>query len=98
MAILKDKEKVLGEVFDDERIKTFLNFHPPQNVNPDFHLLEKAYRGMNIDNFDTFISLFLEKGYDINAKNGACKSFRTIVSEHSHGKPDTIIMKKYDGT
>jgi hypothetical protein len=27
MAILKDKEKVLGEVFDDERIKTFLNFH-----------------------------------------------------------------------
>ena len=97
MAILKDKEKILGEVFNDERIKTFFNYHPPKNVNPDFHLLEKAYRGMNIDNFDTFVGFFLEKGYNINAKNAAGKSFTTIVNQHRHGKPYFIIMKKYGG-
>ena len=35
MALLKDKQKVLGEVFDEERIKTFLDFTPPKNINPE---------------------------------------------------------------
>ena len=69
MAFVKDKHKVLGEIFDDERIKTFLHFDAPQNVNPNFHLLEKAYRGMNVENFDTFVNFFLDSGHDINAKN-----------------------------
>ena len=29
MALKKDKQKVLGEVFDDERVKGFLNGNPP---------------------------------------------------------------------
>ena len=45
MTFVKDKQKILGETFDDERIKTFLHFKAPQNVNPSFHLLEKSYRG-----------------------------------------------------
>jgi uncharacterized protein YvpB len=52
---------------------------------------------MNIENFDTFVSFFLEKGYNINAKNEAGKSFTTIINEHRHGKPYFIIMKKYGG-
>ena len=56
----KDKEKVLGEVFDDERVKSFLDYLPPAGVDRDFHLLEKAYRGMNIDNFETFLNYFRE--------------------------------------
>jgi hypothetical protein len=97
MALLKDKQKVLGEVFDEERIKTFLDFTPPKNINPDFHLLEKAYRGMNVDNFDTFISFFLGKGYDINSKNPEGKSFSAIIKEHRHGKPYSNVLKKYGG-
>ena len=69
MALKKDKEKVLGEVFDDERIKTFFDYEAYGNTNPDYHLLEKAYRGMNIDNFSTFLTFFLEKNLNINAKN-----------------------------
>ena len=29
MSLKKDKEKVLGEVFDDERVRSFLNYQPP---------------------------------------------------------------------
>ena len=52
----KDKQKVLGEHFDDARIKTFLDYQPYGEVNPDFHLLEKAYRGMKADNFASFLN------------------------------------------
>jgi len=30
MTLKKDKQKVLGEVFDDERIKTFLDLKHPK--------------------------------------------------------------------
>ena len=42
MSLKKDKEKVLSEVFDDARIKSFLNYEPPSGVSADLHLLEKA--------------------------------------------------------
>ena len=69
MSLKKDKQKVLGEVFDDERVKSFLNFQPPAGVSADYHLLEKAYRGMNIENFVTFLAFFKQAGYDLNATN-----------------------------
>lgn len=95
MTLKKDKQKVLGEVFDDERIKTFLKFEAPEGVNPDFHLLEKAYRGMNIENFDTFLTFFLEEGRDINAQNPDGKTLLTITSEHRHGNEYVDSLRKH---
>jgi len=40
MVLKKDKKKVLGEYFSDERIKSFLQFSPPDGTDPDFHVLE----------------------------------------------------------
>ena len=95
MALKKDKQKVLGEVFDDERIKTFLAFEAPEGVNPDFHLLEKAYRGMNIENFDTFLTFFLEADRDINAQNPEGKTLLAIASEHRHGGEYADTLRKH---
>ena len=97
MTFTKDKQKVLGEFFDDERIMTFLHFKPPQNVDQSFHLLEKAYRGMNIDNFDTFINFFLDKGHNINAKNSEGKTLKDIIEVHHDGKSYAATLKKYGG-
>ena len=66
MALKKDKQKVLGEVFDDERVKGFLNGNPPTGVSQDFYLLERAYRGMNIENFRTFVTFFKAEGHDVD--------------------------------
>jgi hypothetical protein len=85
MSLKKDKQKVLGEVFDDERVKSFLDFQAPNGVSNDFHLLEKAYRGMNIDNFITFLNFFKDAGYDLNATNPDNKTLMQIVGEHGHG-------------
>lgn len=85
MSLKKDKQKVLGEVFDDVRIKTFLDIQPYGNTNADFHVLEKAYRGMNIENFVSFIGFFLEQNRDINATNCDDKTLFQLVVEHRHG-------------
>ncbi len=87
MSLKKDKEKVLGEVFDDERVKSFLDFQAPDGVNADFHLLEKAYRGMNIDNFITFLKFFNQAGHDINATSPDGDTLVQIAAQHGHGGP-----------
>jgi len=85
MSLKKDKQKVLGEVFDQERVKSFLNYLPPEGVNRDFHLLEKAYRGMNIDNFISFVGFFKQAGYNLDATNPEGTTLVKIISQHRQG-------------
>ena len=85
-AAKKDKKKVLGEHFDDARIKTFLDFEPPVGVDADFHVLERAYRGMIEENFATFVRFFVEAGRNINATNPDGKTILAIVKSHRHGE------------
>ncbi|WP_461517001.1 PA4642 family protein [Porticoccus sp.] len=93
MSLKKDKQKVLGEVFDDERIKSFLQYEAPEGVNPDFHILEKAYRGMMAENFETFIKFFLEAGHDINATNPDGNTLFAIASQHRHAEDYVDVLK-----
>lgn len=92
MTLKKDKQKVLGEVFDDARLKTFLDHQPYGSMNPDFHVLEKAYRGMHAENFATFIQFFLEAGRDINATNDAGQTLLEIVRSHRLGEEYAEIL------
>ena len=85
MSQRKDKEKVLGEHFDDERIKSFLDFPPPDGVSRDYHILVKAYRGMREENFTTFIRFFQEAGHDINAIGPDGKTFLQTIKSHNSG-------------
>lgn len=98
MALKKDKQKVLGEVFDDERIKTFLDFEAPEGVNHDFHLLEKAYRGMKVENFATFLDFFLAAEHNINATNPAGQTLLQIASEHRHSEDYAALLTEHGAT
>jgi hypothetical protein len=89
----KDKQKVLGEHFDDERIKSFLDMESYGNINPDFHVLEKAYRGMIAENFATFVRFFIEAGRDINATDPNGKTILTIISQHRHASDYIEALK-----
>ncbi len=86
MTLKKDKQKVLGESFSDERIKTFLDKIPAEGINADYSVLEHAYRGMIPDNFATFVKFFAEAGRDINATNPEGKTILQTVNEHRHGE------------
>jgi len=95
MALKKDKQKVLGEVFDDARIKTFLDYEAYGDANPSFHLLEKAYRGMKADNFATFLGFFNAAGHDINALNENGDSFLSIAQQHRQSEDYVAALKAH---
>jgi hypothetical protein len=85
MTLRKDKPKVIVESFDDERIRAFLEVVPYGDLSRDYCALEKAYRGMNAENFATFVRFFVEAGLNINAVNGEGKTFLQVISDHRHG-------------
>ena len=93
MALKKDKQKVLGEHFDDERIRTFLKFESDGETHADFHLMEKAYRGMKADNFTTFLEFFIEEGHDINALNPQGETYLSVISKHRQSGNYVEAMK-----
>ncbi|TVZ40767.1 hypothetical protein P886_0095 [Alteromonadaceae bacterium 2753L.S.0a.02] len=78
----KDKKKVLGEVFDDERVRGFLDVEGNGEIDADYLALERAYRGMKAENFDTFIKFFVAEGRNINAKNPQGKTLLQVISDH----------------
>lgn len=94
MTLKKDKQKVLGEVFDDERIKSFLEYPAPAHINHDYHLLEKAYRGMKEENFETFIKFFLDAGYDLNSKGPEGITFLQTIKAHRLSDDYVVALEK----
>lgn len=85
MSEKKDKKKILVETFSDERVKGFLHGTPPAGVAEDYYLLERAYRGMNEENFATFIRFFVEAGKDLNAKNPQGLTIAQVIAQHRNG-------------
>ncbi|MGM8227061.1 PA4642 family protein [Cellvibrio sp. ARAG 10.3] len=94
MSLRKDKEKVLGEIFDEARIRTFLDYTAPAGVNADYHLLEKAYRGMRGENFETFVKLFVEAGKDLNAVGPEGKTFLQVIKPHRNSEEYVTALEK----
>lgn len=93
MALKKDKQKVLGEVFDDERVKTFLHIEGREGWNSDYLRLERAYRGMKAENFETFVKFFCEAGYDINAQNPDGLNLLQVLQDHRHSSDYCSALK-----
>ncbi|MBL4584127.1 MAG: PA4642 family protein [Pseudomonadales bacterium] len=84
--VKKDKVKVLGEEWSDERVKGFLDIKPVAGESADFHILLSAYRGMEAEKFSRFVGFYVEAGRDINATNTRGESLHRIVSQHACNK------------
>ncbi len=88
----KDKEKVLDEVWTEDRVRSFLDCLPLAGVNADHHALLKAYQSMRASDFALFVSFFTEKERDLNATNPSGKSVLDIIREHRHGAEFADIL------
>jgi hypothetical protein len=93
MSLKKDKQKVLGEIFDDERIAGFLVGEAPEGFNRDFYLLERAYRGMKAENFSTFVQLFKAQGLDLNSQSPEGQTLLTRIGEHAQSEEYAEILR-----
>lgn len=93
MALKKDKEKVLDEVWTQERVKDFLNVQSAADVEADFHVLLKAYQSMRLENFEEFVGFFVADGRNINAKGPEGETVLSIISQHRNSTDYAEILK-----
>ncbi len=85
---------VRDEWWSDERVKSFLELETSQDEAPDFHILQKAYRGMVPEAFSRFVGFFMEAGRDLNETNMHGETILKIVSEHRNSAEYADILKK----
>ena len=90
----KDKEKVVDEVWTDERVKSFLEVRPHDEVEEDFHMLLKAYQSMRVEDFAKFVGYFLADGRSVNSANPEGESVLTIIDEHRRSAAYADILRK----
>ena len=83
-----DKQKVVDEVWDDARIRAFLDKAPlGEGVDPDFSVLLYAYRSMRPDDFETFIGYFVQAGRNLEARGEAGETLAELIAAHRHSEP-----------
>jgi len=81
----KDKQKVFKDVWSDDHVKAYLDRTPYGDENPDFYVLNIAYRYMVADDFARLVGFFKEAGRDINAVGPEGKNMQELLSEHPNG-------------
>ncbi len=90
----KDKEKVVDEVWTEDRVRQFLNVQPPTGVDTGFHMLEKAYQSMRVDDFELFVGMFLEAGHNINARNQSGRTVLSYIKEHKNSTDFADVLSR----
>ena len=77
--------KVTDEAWNDDRVRSFLDLEPPANVDPDYHVLEAAYRHMRLADFKRFLGFFDDAGRDLDAKDKRGRTLWSIIATHRQG-------------
>jgi len=88
-----DKEKVVDEIWDDERIDSFLNKLPMgAESNPDYSMLLNAYRSMRPADFARFCDKFAASGHDVNARSNDGLTLLDTIADHRQATPFREIL------
>ena len=84
----RDKQKVVDEVWDDERVLSFLRKQPPDLPgDADFHVLLFAYQGMRAADFERFLRFFAAAGRDLDARNSDGVDLAAYLARHAQAGP-----------
>ncbi|MCP2074404.1 UNVERIFIED_ORG: hypothetical protein J2Y77_003840 [Pseudomonas lini] len=93
----KDKKQVIGDEIGDEQIKLFLNFEPIDATSPSLHKLIKGYRGLRVDDFERFLTFFIEAGYDLNGKDEHGNDFVALIQDQRNAEEYIALINKARG-
>lgn len=89
-----DKAKVVDEVWDESRIRGFLEKLPMgHEENADFSALLYAYRSMRASDFALFITMFVAAGRDLAATSSHGLTLLETIRDHRHGAPFREILE-----
>lgn len=84
-----DKPTVVDEVWDDDRIRSFLGRPHPvgSGGDADYHTLLRAYRYMRPGDFERFLAFFLQAGGRIDAHDASGRTLADVIRRHRHSAP-----------
>ena len=88
-----DKKSVTDEVWDDARVRQFLEPRPPGPDAPDFALLLHAYRSMRPEDFERYARFFVDAGHDFDARNADGETFMQFVARHRQARAFIDIIE-----
>ncbi|WP_351125420.1 PA4642 family protein, partial [Shewanella sp. T24-MNA-CIBAN-0130] len=81
----------------DEQIKLFLDFEPVDATSPSLHKLIKAYRGLRIDDFERFLTFFVEAGHDLEGTDAQGNDFVGVIKYQRNAAEYIELIKKARG-
>ena len=90
----KDKEKVLDEVWTEERVHSFLQVRSFDETDTSFHMLLKAYQSMRASDFEKFVGFFTTDGRDVNCTDTSGQTVLSIVTQHRKGTEYADILRQ----
>lgn len=82
-----DKQKIIDEVWDEDRIRGFLPDPADASAHRDARALLHAYRSMREGDFRRFLVLFVDAGGDPDATDAEGRTVAECIAEHRHGAP-----------
>lgn len=96
MASRRDKAKVIDEVWDDDRIRSFLARESGgDGVHTDHLRLLGAYQGMREGDFRRFLAMFLAAGGDLDAPDARGRSLADVIVRHRHAGPFLAALEAH---
>lgn len=84
---MPEKPKVIDEIWDDARVRMFLDVTPPADTGRDFHRLLTAYRAMRIADFERFLEFFRADGGDLDARDPQGRRIDDVLEQHRLAGP-----------
>lgn len=90
-----DKAKVTDEVWDDERIRSFLDKQTMGQEPEQYSQLLFAYRSMRVEDFARFVDIFVESGGNVGARNNAGLSLQDVITPHQQAKGFISALQQY---
>ena len=91
-----DKAKVTDEIWDEQRIQSFLN-KPAMGQEPKhYSQLLFAYRSMRPEDFERFIKAFVAGGGDVNAKSKDGLTLAQVIKSHQKSAAFTSILQQHN--
>lgn len=90
----KEKTVVVDEVWTEARIREFLDVKPAEGFDIDFHALLKAYQQMRADDFEIFVTMFIEQGRNINARDPNDRTLLSYADEHAKSADYAEILRR----
>lgn len=90
----RDKQKVVDEVWDDARVRSFLRKTPPDLPGEaDFHVLLFAYQSMRAGDFGRFLNFFVDEGRDVQARNRDGLNVAQYIARHAQAGPYINLLE-----